>query len=282
MLANTKKTFIFSTSLIAAMTVSMTWGEEASAYVNPNVANSEKDVQSKGTSGEVVSEPQNHIPTILKRDDRGSYVEILQIELNKNGYNLQSDGIFGPKTEQAVKEYQQNQGLVVDGIVGPHTSNTLALTDSGESNFSNDTSIKDTVVEQQPSNELVKKEQVSDLELNIVETAKDVLGTPYVWGGTTASGLDSSGFINYVFTQNGISLSRTHAEMWRSDGIKVESLNIGDVLFYEGTYNTEGASHSGIYIGNNQMIHSGSAGVEKADITNPYWESHFIGIKSFK
>ncbi|WP_059104875.1 C40 family peptidase [Shouchella shacheensis] len=276
MLANTKKAFILSTSLIAAMTVGAAWGQEASAYVKPNAVNSQKETQIKS------SQSQNQTSTVIKRNDRGSNVEKLQIELNKEGYNIQADGIFGPKTEQAVREYQQSQGLIADGIVESNTSNALALNTSVENYSLVNTSTRDSGEGEQQPNHSVEVQQASTLESNIVSTAKSVLGTPYVWGGTTAAGLDSSGFINYVFAQNGVSLSRTHAEMWVNDGKEVESLTIGDVLFYEGTYNTNGASHSGIYIGNNQMIHAGAAGVEKADITNPYWQSHFIGIKSFK
>src|SRR5699024_6497477 len=84
-----------------------------------------------------------------------------------------------------------------------------------------------------------------------IDTAKSLIGSDYVSGGETPEGFDSSGFINYVFKQQGISLSRTHAGMWANDGVFVENgdLQRGDVVFFANTYKS-GVSHSGIYIGN--------------------------------
>src|SRR5699024_910948 len=97
-------------------------------------------------------------------------------------------------------------------------------------------------------------------------------------------GFDSSGFINYVFEQQGVNLSRTHAAMWANDGEQVDNPQPGDVVFFEGT-NGSGVSHSGIYIGNNQMIHAGTedTGVEvtSPESWNYYWADHYIGAKRF-
>ncbi|EZH64206.1 NlpC/P60 family protein [Geomicrobium sediminis] len=254
-----EKLFI-SSSLVTAIMFAPVWSESTFAYANPDESN-----RTENSITEESTEPsQSNI--LIKRNDRGSEVRKLQSSLNTLGYSIQVDGIFGPDTESILKMYQEDQGLIVDGIAGPNTYRALGSNSIEESSPSNE----DTTNEEQASSS------------KIVATAKSVLGTPYLWGGTTPDGLDSSGFINYVFSQNGIDVSRTHAEMWRNDGVRVETLNVGDVLFYEGTYDTAGASHSGIYIGNNQMIHAGAQGVVTADITSDYWQSHFIGIKSFK
>src|SRR5699024_3928765 len=74
-------------------------------------------------------------------------------------------------------------------------------------------------------------------------------------GGTTPSGFDSSGFVNYVFQQHGVDLNRTHADMWENNGTHEDNPQPGDVVFFEGTYK-DGVSHRGIYHRNGQMIHA--------------------------
>ena len=69
--------------------------------------------------------------------------------------------------------------------------------------------------------------------------------------------------------------------MWKNNGVHVSSPQVGDVVFFEGTYNVQGASHSAVYLGNNVMIHAGDGGVEYARLDNPYWQKHYIGAKSF-
>lgn len=83
-----------------------------------------------GNSGKVdcsvvygVAKPSTETPktSTLKRGSRGDVVKLLQAELNNHGYHLAVDGIFGPKTETAVRAFQAEKGLVVDGIAGPKT-----------------------------------------------------------------------------------------------------------------------------------------------------------------
>ena len=172
---------------------------------------------------------------------------------------------------------KSDQGLDRDGVAGSNTYQALA---SDEAPDTATDEAPDTSRNGEPSNENLENQDSPASE--IAATAESVLGTPYVWGGTTPDGFDSSGFINYVFDQNGIDVSRTHAEMWENDGEHVTSMSIGDLVFFEGTYDTTGASHSGIYIGDNQMIHAGSEGVVQADITSDYWQDHFIGFKTMQ
>ncbi|TLS38458.1 cell wall-binding repeat-containing protein [Pseudalkalibacillus caeni] len=112
----------------------------------------------------------------------------------------------------------------------------------------------------------------------IVATAKKYMGTPYVWGGTTPSGFDCSGFIQYVYAKHGIGLPRTTTSMW-SSGSTVSNPKVGDLVFF----NTSGSgvSHAGIYLGNGQMIHaSTSKGVTVSDVDSPYyWGPRYLGAK---
>lgn len=112
----------------------------------------------------------------------------------------------------------------------------------------------------------------------IVETAKSLAGTPYVWGGSTASGFDCSGFIYYVYNQAGVKIPRTSTTGYDSRSYDISSPQVGDLVFFENTYRA-GISHMGIYIGNNQFIHAGGDKVQITSLDNSYWSKHFAGYK---
>lgn len=115
----------------------------------------------------------------------------------------------------------------------------------------------------------------------IVDTAKQYLGVPYVWGGSTPSGFDCSGLVQYVFKAHGISLPRTTKEQWTvGTSVSKSQLTIGDLVFFANTYTT-GISHVGIYVGDNQFIHaSSSKGVIISSLSNTYWAAHYYGCRS--
>ena len=113
----------------------------------------------------------------------------------------------------------------------------------------------------------------------IIATAKQYIGVPYVWGGSTPSGFDCSGFVQYVFARHGITLPRTSRDQY-SVGTWVSKSNLqpGDLVFY----NTSGSgvSHLGIYIGNGQFIHaSSSKGVMISEMSNSYWSARYYGAR---
>jgi len=114
----------------------------------------------------------------------------------------------------------------------------------------------------------------------LVNTAKSVMGTKYVYGGTTAKGFDCSGFIGYVYKKSGVSLPRTSAAMY-STGTSVAKKNLkaGDLVFFNTS--GKGVSHAGIYIGNGKFAHSSSSkGVSISKLNDPYfWGSKYIGAK---
>ena len=114
---------------------------------------------------------------------------------------------------------------------------------------------------------------------NMIREAEKYLGYPYVWGGSSPStSFDCSGFVSWVINNcgNGWSVGRLTANglMGVCDIIPASAAQPGDLIFFQGTYNTSGASHVGIYVGNGMMIHCGNP-ISYASIESSYWQQHF-------
>ena len=121
---------------------------------------------------------------------------------------------------------------------------------------------------------------------DIVATAKQYLGTGYVYGGASPSGFDCSGFTMYVYGQHSYSLPHTATGQWQSGlGTRVYSiseLQPGDLVFFNDPSRNAGkaCSHVGIYVGNGKHIHSSSSrsgGVIISDLTSGYYNTYFVG-----
>lgn len=116
----------------------------------------------------------------------------------------------------------------------------------------------------------------------ILAKAAQYLGTPYVYGGASPSGFDCSGFVYYVYGTFGLSVGRTpEAQYGAGTVVDKASLQPGDIVLFANTY-ASGISHSGIYAGNGQFIHSPNSRstVSYSDLTSGYWSEHFYcGIR---
>lgn len=201
--------------------------------------------------------PQNTVKE-LKFGVTGPEVNQLQTRLKNLGfftYPMITD-YFGAVTEESVEKFQKTYGLPVTGIV------TKAVLD------------KMTEVENQKSETPKTSDQIT---INVIANAAELIGTPYVWAGTTPQGFDCSGFLQYVYAKEGVKLPRTVAQMWDAT-TTVSEPAVGDLVFFE-TYTT-GPSHAGIYLGNNQFVHAGSStGVTISNLNYTYWQDRYLGSK---
>lgn len=124
----------------------------------------------------------------------------------------------------------------------------------------------------------VPPEALSDARFAaILSEAEKYLGYPYVWGGSSPStSFDCSGYVSWVINHSGWDVGRLNAEGLRRICAPVTAADAkpGDLIFFQGTYNTTGASHVGIYVGDGMMIHCGNP-ISYASINTNYWQNHF-------
>lgn len=189
----------------------------------------------------------------FERGDDGQEVIAIQKRLVELSYDIKNiDGEFGPETENAVKKFQADKGLEVDGVVGTETYKAL-------------------MNKEMPPNRGAGKLRT------VIKAAYSMMGTPYVFGGTTPYGFDCSGFTQYSFARAGIAIPRMADEQYYSGRkLSVSQLRPGDLVFFT-TYEP-GASHCGIYVGNGNFIHAGtSTGVTVASAFTGYWGARYYG-----
>ena len=101
------------------------------------------------------------------------------------------------------------------------------------------------------------------------------LGVPYVWGGSSPSGFDCSGFVAYVYAQMGVSLPHYTGAQWAvGEPVSTSDLQPGDLVFFDGL------GHVGIYVGNDRFVHaSSSRGVTVSSLHEKYWATRYLGAK---
>ena len=127
----------------------------------------------------------------------------------------------------------------------------------------------------------VPAEALSDPEFAaMLEEAEKYLGTPYVWGGSSPeTGFDCSGYVCWVLNQSGWDVGRTTANgLWQQSAkVSEHEAKPGDLVFFEGTYDTPGASHVGLYVGDGMMISAGDP-IKYSNIHSSYWDKHLLGF----
>lgn len=144
---------------------------------------------------------------------------------------------------------------------------------SSEARNAEVTNIQEVPVEE------TKKETTTSKTSELVKYAKQYLGSRYVYGGTTPSGFDCSGFVMYVYKQFGVSLPHSSSAQSKK-GTKVEKANLqqGDIVFFSDYKTHKGIGHCGIYIGNNQFIHASTekTGVITSSLNSGSYKTRYV------
>ncbi|AXF56446.1 NlpC/P60 family protein [Salicibibacter kimchii] len=249
----------------------------------------------------------------MSNGDVSESVSDLQSKLQDLGYYEGNvDSIFGPLTESAVKTYQEDHGISSPagnffGVAGPATLSSLEgqqVDDSDSNNNSENSNSSSESSDNSTSNDNSSSGSDSSSDSNsgsegvvggastddtpdsngdvdaLIDTAMAQMGTPYSYGANGPSAFDCSGFINYVFEQNGQGFDhRADTSSLYNMSTPVSNPSKGDLVFFD---TSGGVSHAGIYIGNGEFIHaSASNGVTIDRLDDPYyWADKYIGAGS--
>lgn len=130
------------------------------------------------------------------------------------------------------------------------------------------------------ASETIDETYEDDFVTSLVDQAKSLVGSGYVWGGNSPAGFDCSGFIYYTFNRAGMDIPRLSTEGYYSRSYYVDKPQVGDLVFFENTYK-QGISHMGIYLGNDEFVHAGSSGVTISNLNTSYWKERYDGFKRF-
>ena len=193
----------------------------------------------------------------FRMGDQGSEVAEIQGYLIKLGYDVMADGDFGPSTVDAVKSFQKAQGLNVSGTVDDSTYRMLVGREMPEVSRGS-----------------------SSMARRLINNATQYIGTPYTFGGNSLLyGIDCSAYTQQIYAMVGVNLPRTADYQFEvGTPISRSELLPGDEVFFT-TY-TYGASHCGIYLGDNKFIHASSTyGVTISSLNDHYYSTHYIGAR---
>ena len=201
----------------------------------------------KTTKAKKPAKPEQ-VKAVYKVGDKGWKVKQAQLYLQKLGFDPgETSGQFTKATRKALRKFQKKYKLKETGNLDNATYEELKWQAEAKEYGGNVASTK------------------------ILKTAAQYKGVPYVFGGTTPRGFDCSGYVQYVFAKHGIRLTRT-ADTQAREGKFVSRKNLkpGDLVFFT-TYEP-GASHVGIYAGNNLFWNATSSrGIMLSNLTDSYW-----------
>ncbi|NNM34433.1 MAG: C40 family peptidase [Gemmatimonadetes bacterium] len=119
------------------------------------------------------------------------------------------------------------------------------------------------------------------LATSVVELALASIGSPYRWGGTGENGFDCSGLIQFAYAEHGVGLPRVSREQIRA-GTPIEPrpshLRPADILGFSRDHGGD-ISHVGLYVGDDEFIHSSTTGVQVSRLSNPYWQVRLVAVR---
>lgn len=227
-------------------------------YVNSQSVNLRQKADK--TSQVIKSLTLNTKVTVLSSTNGWAYVDV-------NG----TKGYVAENLLTSTQKETSRSGLTTREQVNSNTTNTTTSSASTKST-SNNTSSSSTTNETKTTETTTSSKSGS----SVVSYAKQFLGCKYVYGGTSPSGFDCSGFTQYVYKHFGVNLNRTAAAQY-SNGKSVTSLQAGDLVMF----GKSGINHVGIYIGGNTFIHAAnkSQGVRTDSMSTGYYKTNYVGAR---
>ena len=227
-------------------------------YVNSQSVNLRQKADK--TSQIIKSLTLNTKVTVLSSTNGWAYVDV-------NG----TKGYVAENLLTSTQKETSRSGLTTREQANSNTTNTTTSSASTKST-SNNTSSSSTTSETKTTETTASSKSGS----SVVSYAKQFLGCKYVYGGTSPSGFDCSGFTQYVYKHFGINLNRTAAAQY-SNGKSVTSLQAGDLVMF----GKSGINHVGIYIGGNTFIHAAnkSQGVRTDSMSTGYYKTNYVGAR---
>jgi len=255
---------------------------------------------SKATTEKIkISQENSKAITINNQQDDLSTPILEQNEIDNSSQNseIQEQPQEELLTDEPIKEQQeetliQNEASTINEIQNQETPEEQSPQNETIQTEENNNDEQQITEQQQTNNteeiitsdiqESIPTEETQNSNSNnIVATAENYLGYSYVAGGASPSGFDCSGFTQYVYGQNGITLSRASTSQ-ANDGIAIskDELQAGDLLLFH-YYGSDSVGHTGIYIGDGQFIHAANSnrGVVIDSIESGYYYENYAGAR---
>lgn len=230
----------------------------------------QQDVQTEQSTEEQVQEPVAE--TVIKT----LYVNSETVNVRKEA-NTTSEVVTKIPVNTAVDVVKEENGwskVKVSGKEGYILSSLLSTTKQEVTSRSSEVRKVTTQTEAIPA------PAANANSGSVVAIAKSYIGSKYVYGGSSPSGFDCSGFTSYVYKQHGVSLSRTAAAQYNNGvGVSRENLQPGDLVMFGSS--ASNINHVGIYIGGGQIVHAAnkSRGVTIDTINSGYYNNNYVGAR---
>lgn len=250
------------------------WIRQEKIKSKEEIEEAKKEEQEKATEEEKTVAQE----TVLKTQ----YVKSASVNLRAEP-NTSSEIVANVTVNTSVDVYEEKDGwskvkiksLAKEGYISTALlSDTKQETSRGTEATRNKTQKSTTPV----VNETTTTTTTSEGGTSAVAKAKQYIGSRYVYGGSSPSGFDCSGFTSYVYKQFGVSLNRTAAGQY-SNGTAVSKTQLqpGDLVMF----GKSGINHVGIYIGGGQMVHAAnpSRGVTTDTINSGYYANNYVGAR---
>ena len=226
-------------------------------------------------SEQTVQEPEVVTPTKLKT----SYINTQTVNLRKEA-SKDSDVVAKLSLNTAVDVYSEENGWskVKVGEKEGYIATSLLSNKKQETSRNLETPRETATTTTQKQESATTTVPTSGKGSTVVETAKNYIGSKYVYGASGPNSFDCSGFTSYIYKQHGVSLNRTAASQY-SNGVAVsrDQLQPGDLIMF----GKSGINHVGIYIGGGQIVHAAnkSRGVTTDTINSGYYNNNYVGAR---